>query len=104
MSEQGRVRKPQEDSTEKEKPGPESRHPRKGEAHAQRLEDGKGVEGMRMGRSQPGSEGGLTATQGKGEGKQAPPARTLKTKQTDQQDEFAQADASKQCLCDPNVV
>lgn len=55
MSEQGRVRKPQEDSTEKEKPGPESRHPRKGEAHAQRLEDGKGVEGM------------LTATQGKGE-------------------------------------
>lgn len=67
MSEQGRVRKPQEDSTEKEKPGPESRHPRKGEAHAQRLEDGKGVEGMRMGRSQPGSEGGLTAAQGKGE-------------------------------------
>lgn len=69
MSEQGRVGKPQEDFTEKEKPGAESRHSRKGEAHAQRLEDENGVEGMRMGRSQLGSEGGLTAAQGKGEGR-----------------------------------
>lgn len=67
MSEQGRVGKPQEDFTEKEKPGAESRHSRKREARAQRPEDGNGVEGMRMGRSQPSSEGGLTAAQGKGE-------------------------------------
>lgn len=67
MSEQGRVGKPQEDFTEKEKPGAESWHSRKGEVHAQSREDGSSVEGMRMGRSQPGSDGGLTAAQGKGE-------------------------------------
>lgn len=67
ISEQGRVRKPQEDVTEKEKPGEERQCSRKGELHAQRLGGQNGTVSMEDVRSQPGSEDRLTAAQGNGD-------------------------------------